>query len=273
MEGCQQSQGFSQQSPHLMLATTRRMIRIRMMRMMSMVSMVRMVRMVRICEFSEEDEDRTAIRTSFWFDCWFCSVGTWFFLISFLVKVMITRCPRPVSCISWIKEWELIRSGLAEQAFGISLVTCVGGFHADLVVRFLTPKSWTDLGGSKHAAEYLGDVDEEGVQGKEKINQKSLSHEEVLLYLRFEIQCVLCFLWKLFFMRPLLAPNLEWFFSMLLTCSRRRIKFDNALLSEFQRTNLTKFEISQHAEQTLEPSEGQVCLVSLQKLLSMLQTD
>lgn len=70
---------------------------------------------------------------------------------------------------------------MAEQAFGISLVTRVGGFHADLVVRFLTPKSWTDLGGSKQAAEYLGDVDEEGVQGKEKINQKSLSHEEVLL--------------------------------------------------------------------------------------------
>ena len=155
-----------------MLATTRRMIRIRMMRMMSMVRMVRMVSLVRICEFSEEDEDRTAIRTSFWFDCFFRSVGTWFFLISFLVKVMITRCPRPVSCISWIKEWELIRSGLAEQAFGISLVTRVGGFHADLVVRFLTPKSWTDLGGSKQAAEYLGDVDEEGVQGKEKNQSK-----------------------------------------------------------------------------------------------------
>lgn len=60
-----ESQGFSQQSPHLMLATTRRMIRIRMMRMMSMVRMVRMVSLVRICEFSEEDEDRTAIRTSF----------------------------------------------------------------------------------------------------------------------------------------------------------------------------------------------------------------
>lgn len=155
-----------------MLATTRRMIRIRMMRMMSMVRMVRMVSLVRICEFSEEDEDRTAIRTSFWFDRFFRSVGTWFFLISFLVKVMITRCPRPVSCISWIKEWELIRSGLAEQAFGISLVTRVGGFHADLVVRFLTPKSWTDLGGSKQAAEYLGDVDEEGVQGKEKNQSK-----------------------------------------------------------------------------------------------------
>lgn len=28
--------------------------------------------------------------------------------------------------------------------------------------EFLTPKSWTDLGGSKQAAEYLGDVDEEG---------------------------------------------------------------------------------------------------------------
>lgn len=61
---------------------------------------------------------------------------------------------------------------MAEQAFGISLVTRVGGFHADLVVRFLTPKSWTDLGGSKHAAEYLGDVDEEGVQGKEKNQSK-----------------------------------------------------------------------------------------------------
>ena len=45
---------------------------------------------------------------------------------------------------------------------------------ADSVVRFLTPKSWSDLGGSKQAAEYLGDVDEEGVQGKpSKIHQKS----------------------------------------------------------------------------------------------------
>lgn len=105
---------------------------------------------------------------------------------------MITRCPRPVSCISWIKEWELIRSGLAEQAFGISLVTRVGGFHADLVVRFLTPKSWTDLGGSKQAAEYLGDVDEEGVQGKEK-NQSKIPHSwrsSTVVAFDFNVFCV-----------------------------------------------------------------------------------
>ena len=92
----------------------------------------------------------------------------------------------------------------------------------------------------------------------------------------------MCFVFPLeaSFMLPLLrAPNLEcfFFFSIRLICSRRRIKFGNVLLSEVQRTNLTKFEISailisQHAEQTLQPSEGQVCLVSFQKFLSMLQT-
>ena len=45
---------------------------------------------------------------------------------------------------------------------------------ADFVVRFLTPKSWSDLGGSKQAAEYLGDVDEEGVHQKASKNPSKI---------------------------------------------------------------------------------------------------